>query len=82
MTITPELFKVSRSNSAFLSVVEATKCVKFQSARCKGFQIDIFRISPIELVYKQERGGSKGCSVWLLEAHIWQGIFHFQLDLV
>ena len=36
--------------SAFLSAMEATKCVKFQNARCKDFQVDIFRISPIVLV--------------------------------
>ena len=35
--------------SAFLSVVEVTKCVTFQSARCKDFQVDIFRVSPIVL---------------------------------
>ena len=33
--------------SASLSFVEATKCVKFQSVRCTGFKVDIFRISPI-----------------------------------
>ena len=33
--------------SASLSFVEATKCVKFQSARCTGVKVDIFRISPI-----------------------------------
>ena len=33
--------------SAFLSVVEATKIVKFQRARYTGFKVGIFRISPI-----------------------------------
>ena len=33
--------------SAILSLVEATKYVKFQSARCTGFKVGIFRISPI-----------------------------------
>ena len=32
-----------------LSFVEATKCVKFQSARYTGFKVDIFRISPLHL---------------------------------
>ena len=31
--------------SGFLSLVEATNYVKFQSARCTGFKVDIFRIS-------------------------------------
>ena len=35
--------------SAFLSFVEATKCVKFQSARCTSVKVDIFRISPISV---------------------------------
>ena len=31
--------------SAVLSFVEATKCIKFQSARCTGFkEVGIFRI--------------------------------------
>ena len=34
--------------SAFLTFVEFTKCVKFQSATRTGFKIGIFRISPIE----------------------------------
>ena len=33
--------------STFLSLVEATKCVKLQSARCTGFKNGIFRISPL-----------------------------------
>ena len=33
--------------SAFLSLVEAKKCVKFQSARCTGFKVAIFRKSHI-----------------------------------
>ena len=32
---------------ALLSCVEATKCVKFQSPRCSGIKVGIFRISPI-----------------------------------
>ena len=32
--------------SAPLSFVEATKCVKFESARCTGFKDDTVRISP------------------------------------
>ena len=34
--------------SAFLSFVEATKCVEFQNARCKSFKVDIFRINHID----------------------------------
>ena len=33
--------------SAFLNFAEAIKCMKFQSARCTGLKVDIFRISPI-----------------------------------
>ena len=33
--------------SEFLSFVEATNYVKFQSARCTSFKVDIFRIGPI-----------------------------------
>ena len=32
--------------AAFLSLVKAIKYVKFHSARCTGFKVDIFRISP------------------------------------
>ena len=48
--ITPELIKFKFS--AFLSLVEATKCVKFQSDRCKVFKVDIFRISPITVMFR------------------------------
>ena len=34
--------------SAFLSFMEATKCLKFQSARCTSFIVGIFWISPID----------------------------------
>ena len=33
--------------AAFLSLMEDAKYVKFQSARCTGFKVDVFRISPI-----------------------------------
>ena len=33
--------------SAFLSLVEAIKCVKFQSDRFTGLKVDIFLINPI-----------------------------------
>ena len=33
--------------SAFLRLVEATKYVKFQNARCTGFKVGIFLILPI-----------------------------------
>ena len=33
--------------SAFLSFVVVTQHMKFQNARCKGFKVDIFWISPI-----------------------------------
>ena len=33
--------------SAFRSFVETTNCVKFQSAWCTVFKVDIFRISAI-----------------------------------
>ena len=36
--------------SAFHSLVEATTYVKFQSARCTGFKVGSFRISPIIIV--------------------------------
>ena len=39
--------------SAFLRLVEATKCVKFQSDKYTGFKIGIFRICPIESLYHQ-----------------------------
>ena len=66
MAITPELFKISSSNfQHFLSFMEATKCVKFQSAWCTGFEVGIFWISPIEpahvkmaLITKASREGS------------------------
>ena len=34
--------------SAVLNLVEVTKCVTFQSAKCTGFKVASFRISPIE----------------------------------
>ena len=37
--------------SAFLSLVEATKYVKFQSARCIDFKVGMFLISPIFILY-------------------------------
>ena len=37
--------------SAVLNLVEATKNVKFQSARCTGIKVGIFRISPIFILY-------------------------------
>ena len=37
--------------SAFLSLVEATKYAKFQSARCTGLKVGIFRKSPINLFF-------------------------------
>ena len=33
--------------SAFLNCVGATKCVKFQSPKCTGLEVGIFRIRPI-----------------------------------
>ena len=36
--------------SAFSSFMEAGKCVKFQSARCKGVEVGIFQISPIIII--------------------------------
>ena len=34
-------------SSVFFSFVEATKCAKFQIARCIGFKVGICRIRPI-----------------------------------
>ena len=45
MAITRELFKCKFS--AVLSLVKATKYVKFRSTRCTGFKVGIFQISPI-----------------------------------
>ena len=38
--------------SAFLSFVETTKYVKFQSPKCTGFKVGILRISPIHFYLK------------------------------
>ena len=37
--------------SAFLSFVEVTNCVKFQSPRCTGFKVGFFRISRFIIKY-------------------------------
>ena len=36
--------------SSFL-IVEVTKCVEFQSARCTDFKVGIFRISPMRHLF-------------------------------
>ena len=49
-----QLFDIKFNVSAFLSCLEATMSVKFQSPRCKVFKVGNFRISPIhalELIY-------------------------------
>ena len=45
--------------SAVLSLVEATKCVKFQSDRYTGFKIFIFRICPIPWMKADSRKSSE-----------------------
>ena len=43
--------------SAFLRLVKATKCVKFQSVRYTGCKVGIFPISPVE---PGQSGGKQG----------------------
>ena len=43
--------------SALHSFMEATKCMKFQSDRCKDFKVGILRISPISVVLNHKKSG-------------------------